>query len=101
MRLAEKFGSNDVIIAGDISRVYDRDPKKHSRAKAIKDITWNDYQKLIPSKWTPGMSSPVDPVATELAKKVGLTAKILKGSDLDNFKEAVQGNSFKGTVIHS
>ena len=46
------------------------------------------------------MSSPVDPVATKLAKKVNITAKILKGSDLKNFKEAVEGDIFKGTIIH-
>jgi uridylate kinase len=99
IRLAEKFGTKEVIIAKDIPFVYDSDPRKNAKAKPIRVITWKEYKKLIPSKWSPGLSSPVDPVATNLAEKLGFKAKILKGVDLKNLKKAVEGKPFRGTHI--
>lgn len=99
VRLAQKFGARNVIIAKDIPFVYDKDPKKYAKAKPIQKISWSNYKKLIPSKWTPGLSSPVDPVATRLAEKLNITAKILRGTDLKNFKKAVENQPFEGTVI--
>ena len=99
VRLAQKFGAKEVIIAKDTPFVYDSDPKKNSKAKPIKKISWKAYKKLIPSKWIPGLSSPVDPVATRLAEKLGITAKILAGKDLLNFQKAIEGKPFEGTII--
>lgn len=99
VRLAEKFGAKSVIIAKDISYVYTKDPKKYPRAKPVKAISWKEYKKLIPKKWIPGLSSPVDPVATRLAEKLGMTAKILCGTDLMNFQKAIEGKRFEGTTI--
>ena len=99
VRLAEKFGAKEVIIAKDTPFVYDSDPKKNSKAKPIQKISWSGYKKLIPSKWTPGLSSPVDPVATRLAEKLNISAKILSGTDLPNFQKAIEGKPFEGTVI--
>ena len=99
VRLAQKFGSKEVIIAKDTPYVYDSDPKKNAKAKPIKVISWSAYKKLIPSKWTPGLSSPVDPVATRLAVKCRITAKVLRGTDLKNFQKAIEGKPFVGTFI--
>ena len=99
VKLAQKFGTKDVIVAGDTSHVYDKDPNKFKNAKPIDKISWKDYKKLVPSKWIPGLSTPVDPVATKLAEKLHFTAKILNGKDLLNFKKAIQGKEFIGTII--
>lgn len=99
VRLAEKFGSKNVIIAKDTPFVYDSDPKKNSKAKPIKKISWSGYKKLIPRKWSPGLSSPVDPVATRLAEKHKIAAKVLRGSDLKSFQNAIAGKPFTGTLI--
>lgn len=100
VRLAEKFKSKEVIIAKDTPYVYDSDPKKNKKAKPIKKISWKEYKKIIPHSWSPGLSTPVDPVATALAEKLKLTAKILKGADLKNMKKAIEGKLFTGTTIH-
>lgn len=97
--LAREFGAREVINVSNIAFAYDKDPNKHTDAKPIREISWSAYRKLIPSKWTPGLSSPFDPVATRLAEKSGLRVKILKGSDLKNFKRAIEGKEFTGTVI--
>ncbi|MCH7828305.1 UMP kinase [Patescibacteria group bacterium] len=100
VELARKFGAKEIIIAKDTPYVYDSDPKKNKNAKPLKKISWKLYKQIIPQKWTPGLSAPVDPVATKLAEKLGLEAKILKGTDLKNMKKAVEGKQFRGTLIH-
>lgn len=99
IRLAQKFGASEVIDAGDIDFVYDKDPNKFSGAQPISHLSWKEYRKLIPSRWTPGLSSPVDPVAAKLAQKAGIHAKIIKGTDLANLKRAIEDKKFIGTVI--
>lgn len=99
IRLAERFGADSVVIAGDIPFVYDKDPKKFKGAKPKNSISWKEYKKIIPKAWTPGLSLPVDPVAARLAERKNITAKIVKGSDFNNFKKVVQGRAFKGTTI--
>ncbi len=99
VELARKFGAQEVIIAKDTPFVYDKDPGKYSNAKPIEALSWEEYKKLIPKKWSPGLSSPVDPVATRLAMKEKIVAKILRGADLKNFQKAIEGKPFVGTVI--
>ncbi|TSC56294.1 MAG: uridylate kinase [Parcubacteria group bacterium Greene0714_21] len=99
VRLAQKFGAREVINASNISFVFNKDPKKHKDAKSIREIAWKEYRKLIPLKWTPGLSSPFDPVAAKLAEKINLKVKILRGEDLENFKKAIEGKPFEGTLI--
>ncbi|MDP2664836.1 MAG: UMP kinase, partial [bacterium] len=99
IRLAQKFGTKEVIIAKDIPFVYTKDPRKDANAKPIKAISWRAYKKLIPLKWIPGLSSPVDPVATRLAEKLGIKVKILQGKNLQNFEKVIEGKSFLGTFI--
>lgn len=97
--LAQKFKADEVIIAGNTPFVYEKDPRQNRNAKPLPELTWSEYQKLIPRKWRPGLSTPVDPVAAKLARKIGLTAKIIQGTDLANFKKAIEGKEFKGTLI--
>jgi uridylate kinase len=99
VELARKFGVREVIIAKDTPFVYDKDPGKYADAKPIEALSWKTYKRLIPQKWSPGLSSPVDPVATRLAESVGITAKILQGTNLQNFQKAISGKFFKGTII--
>lgn len=99
VRLAEKFGAKSVIIAKDTPFVYTKDPKKFKDAKPVTEISWKDYKKLIPATWVPGLSSPVDPVATRLAQESGIVAKILGGHNLASFKNALEDKAFEGTLI--
>ncbi len=97
--LAKKFGAKEVFMAKDTAFVYDVDPKKNAHAKAFRHISWKAYKKIIPPAWSPGLSTPVDPVATRFAEKLSLTAKIFKAADLKSFKNAIDGKPFEGTSI--
>jgi len=93
------FKQKEVIIAGDSPYVCDKDPRKFPDAKPIMELGWGDYQKLIPSVWVPGLSTPVDPAGAKVAKKAGLTAKLIRGTDMENFRKAIDGEEFDGSTI--
>ncbi|MEK7547256.1 MAG: UMP kinase [Patescibacteria group bacterium] len=99
--IAEHFKVKEVIIAGKPAHIYDRDPNKHGNAKALHEISWKEYRKLIPEKWRPGLHSPVDPVGAKLAEKKGIAAIIINGKDLKNFGMMLSECEFKGSIIKS
>ena len=67
--LAQRFKADKVINASNIEYIYDKDPHKFKDARAIKEISWPDYFKIIGTKWTPGMNVPFDPIAAKAAQK--------------------------------
>lgn len=97
--IAVEFGAKIIVNAGKPTHVFDKDPHVHPTAKHYKKISWKDYGRLIPKRWTPGMSSPIDPIATSLCSKQGIKAFIVNGKDLINFRKAIEGKDFEGTVI--
>lgn len=97
--LAKRFGVKEIIDAGNIPFVYTKDCFKYKNAKPIKEISWADYRKLIGSKWIPGFSAPIDPIAAKLAQKLKIRAMIIKGDELKNFEKLLSGEKFKGTII--
>ncbi len=97
--LARDYGANLVINLSNIYHVYDKDPNKFKDARPIKKITWDELEDILPRKWTPGLNSPFDPVATQLAKKLQLTVVVTNGTDFDNLENIIEGKTFKGTVI--
>ncbi len=97
--LARDYKAQIIINLSNVNGVYDKDPKKYQDAKLIKNITWEEMEKIIGNKWTPGFSAPFDPVATPLAKKLGLTVIITSGHNMENLERIINGESFKGTVV--
>lgn len=97
--LCQDYGIKTVVNMTNIDKVYTKDPKKFSNAKPIDTISWKEYRKLIPTKWTPGMNVPFDPIASKLADENGITVKILNGKNLDELAKALDGKPFKGSVI--
>ena len=97
-QIALDFGIREVINLSEAGYVYTADIKKDPRARPIKQLFWDDYLKLIPSRWSPGLHTPVDPVAARLAKKRGLRV-ITVSSDLGNLRSLLKGEGFKGTVL--
>lgn len=97
--LARDYGANLIINLSNIDWVYDKDPNKYKDAKPIKKLTWEEMEKLVGNKWSPGINAPFDPVATQLAKKLHLTVIVINGENFINLKKVVEGEDFKGTVI--
>lgn len=97
--LAKKYRSKTLINLSNIEVVYDKDPNKYPDARPIEKISWENFEKLVGDKWSPGANVPFDPVATKLAKKLDLTVFILKGSNINNLERLLKGKPFKGTII--
>jgi len=97
--LAHDYKAKHVIIAGKPSHVFDKDFTKYKNAKPFTELTWKEYRKLIPQKWTPGFHSPVDPIAAQLAQKEKITAIVTDGRQLQNLKNIIEGKKFEGTII--
>lgn len=98
--LAERFGAKLLINLSNIEKVFTDDPKKNPAAKPIEDITWQEFQNIVGTEWVPGKNSPFDPVATDRARKLGLTVIVAAGKDTENLARILNGGPFTGTTIH-
>jgi uridylate kinase len=96
---AKTIGAKKVINLSNIDHVYDSDPKINPNAKKIEKISWADYRKLIPKEWNPGLNSPFDPIASEIAEKEGIEVIIMNGKPIDNLAKCLNKEEFLGTVI--
>lgn len=99
VKLAQDYGGKVIINLSDMYWVYNKDPKKFKDAQPIKKLTWEGMEDLVGNKWVPGLSTPFDPIATQLAKKLRLTVITTLGSDFNNLEKIIEGDNFKGTVI--
>lgn len=97
--LAEKLGADTVINLSNISYVYTADPKVDPEARAMRQMTWDDYKELAGEEWVPGKNLPFDPVATKRAAELKLLVITAAGGDIENLRDLLQGKSFKGTII--
>lgn len=99
VQIAADFKIGQVIILGKPDYVYTADFEKSKKARPIKKISWKDYLKIIPSRWTPGLHAPVDPIAARLAKKEKIKVMVADGKKLENLEKILDGQKFKGTTI--
>lgn len=97
--LARRFQIKEIINAGNIPFVFEKDPSKFKNAKKFERISWKNYRKLIGPKWSPGLSTPFDPVAAKLAEKLKIRVFVLEGTDIKNFEKSISDNAFRGTII--
>jgi len=98
--LAYRNGGTRVINLTNIEGVYACDPKKYSDQKVLRELTWSKYKRLIPKKWSPGLSTPFDPVASRYASSRKLVVTVMDGRRLDLFGKVLAGTAMVGTVIH-
>jgi uridylate kinase len=97
--LAKTYGARKIINLTNTDYVYDSDPKKNQSAKPIREISWEDYRKIVGSKWRPRLNSPFDPIASKIAEESKLEVVIANGRKLDNLGKILQGKKFVGTLI--
>lgn len=96
---AKENSATTVINLSNIDYVYDKDPSKFPTAKKIENISWQDFRKIVGGKWTPGLSSPFDPMASEIAEQLKLKVIIINGKHLDRLEDFLNNKPFIGTII--
>ncbi len=98
--IAKDLEIGEFIIAGKPDHVYEKDPVKYFNAQTFDELSWGAYRKLVPKRWIPGASAPVDPIAAAFSQKHKLKAIVIDGRKLSNFKRLLKGQTFVGTLIH-
>ena len=103
LAIAKDFGLKETIFVGKPAYVYDYNCQSTQKAltsiKPIKRLTWPEYQRLIPRKWSPGLHAPIDPTASRFAAKNKMTGIVISGKNIKNFDNLLLGKTFKGTII--
>lgn len=97
--IANVLGAKKIINLSDITHVYDSDPDENPDAKPFDEIGWNDFRNLLPAEWSPGLSSPFDPIAARDAQKAGIEVAMISGSDLSQLDAYITDQPFVGTRI--
>ncbi|MDD5109882.1 MAG: UMP kinase [Patescibacteria group bacterium] len=96
---AKTYGVKTVVNLSNIDYVYDHDPRKFKSAKPLPSLTWAAFQKIVGSTWRPGAHVPFDPVASRLARRLGIALVIVRGSNLANLRSLLSGRKFRGTLV--
>lgn len=100
VQIAKHCGAHKLINLSNIDYVYTADPRKDEHATRIEDITWKEFRTLIPKEWSPGLSSPFDPVAAREAESQNIEVAIINGERPDEIEHYLDGENFVGTRIH-
>jgi uridylate kinase len=95
---AKNMDAESIINMSNIDYVYSADPKKDKNAKPLKEVSWDDFKKLVGERWSPGLNMPFDPIAAKEAHKLNLKVYII-GKDLANLRSILEKKEFKGTII--
>ena len=96
---AKSIGAKKIINLSNIDFVYDKDPKRYQDAKAISQMSWDDFMLLFPPNWDPGFNAPFDQIAAREAKNLGYEVIVLNGNNIENLKNYLDCKEFIGTVI--
>jgi uridylate kinase len=96
---AKKLNSDLVVNLSNTDYVYTKDPKLFKNAKPIKHMSWKEYKKIISSKWTAGLNTPFDPVASRAAEKWKIKAVCMNGKRFSELNKLLRGKPFIGSVL--
>jgi len=99
--LAERFEGKLIINLSNIAKVYTDDPKKNPDAKPLDAISWAEYRAMVGDNWTPGKSSPFDPIASQRAEKMKMRVVCADGRNISNTMNILYDRPFEGTIIGS
>lgn len=97
--LGKYLNAKRIINLSNIERVYNKDPHQYADAKPFDHMTWGAFRELVGTEWNPGMNTPFDPIASQMAEKEGMEVAVLNGGDLKNVTSYIAGRRFIGTVI--
>lgn len=98
--MAKTLKEKLVINLTNVDFVYDKDPKKFSKAKPLRKISFFELKKIVGKKWVSGGNFPFDPLAVDLAMKERIKIVIMNGNRVDNLNNFFTGRDFLGTEVY-
>ena len=101
IRLAVASGAERCIIATNVSKVHDSDPRTNPNARAFDSLTHSELQEIVgPAEHSrAGPSQVVDPIGADAAAEAGMKLCILDGRSISALRSAIEGEEFGGTVV--
>ena len=97
--IAKNYGIKTIVNLTNIDYVYDKNPSQSPDAKALKEIDWKSFGRIVGDSWNPGLSMPFDPKASKLAGSLKLKVVIINGKNLERLEDFLNNKPFIGTTI--
>jgi len=98
--LAEKVKATKLVNATSVDGIYSADPKKDTSAKRFEKLSYRELVEL--TKEYEGFAGPnvvFDPIGAKIVEQTGITLLVVKGTDLDALRNAIEGKEFHGTIV--
>jgi len=95
---AQKYGEQTVINLTNTDYIYTKNPTEKG-AEPLPALSWKDYRKLISHRWSPGLHTPFDPIASQEAERSHIRVICINGQKLGELAHLMHGKPFIGTVI--
>ncbi|XKT74526.1 MAG: UMP kinase [Patescibacteria group bacterium UBA2163] len=99
VQIAKNIGAKKVVNLSNIDYAYTADPNEDPSAQKIEEMRWDEFLSLIPSEWSPGLSSPFDPIASREAQAAGMEVAIINGTKLEEVKKYLNDEPFVGSLV--
>jgi len=97
--LAEYLNATFINLS-NVDGIFTADPAAYPSARLYHEMSYEKLLEiLIQNAMKPGQNLILDLPAAMILKRSSLSAFFLNGQDLENFKAAVQGLEFHGTLI--
>lgn len=99
--LAEHVKAKRLVNATSVDAAYTSDPEKDPSAKRIPNMTHKALIDLVSS--TPSGAGPnavFDMAGAKVLEKSRISLAIVQGRDIPNLRAALEGKTFKGTIVH-
>ena len=100
VQFAEAMDADLIINATDIDGVYDKNPKTHSDAKKLTELTFETLETIIKenTRQAPGEYGLFDLAAVKLSKEIKIPVIIIDGTDPQEVARAIQGKHSGSTI---
>jgi len=96
---AELIGARLVVKATDVDGIYTADPKKHPEARKLDRLSYQEAVELLSrAEARAGTYELLDISAIRLARRSGISIRVVDGRDPENIYRAVRGEEL-GTLV--
>ena len=96
---AETMGADYLFNITNISKVYDKDPDKHSDAKAHDVLSYSEFEEILDqNEQDPGKYALFDHLGFDVVKRSKVKLVFLNG-DNPEFVQDILDNKQRGTIV--
>ena len=101
VQIASLLSATRVINLSNTDYVYTAAPRTNPEATPIEHMAWKNFRTLIPAEWSPGLSSPFDPIAAKLAQERDVEVACISGTRLPSLLSYLSNEPFIGTLLNN